>query len=196
AEKDRMDKARADKVGRNSGENPSTEEGEMKRKEMSNDPTPVPVRATVVEGEKIGIVAGGGEQTVASRGEVRSLKVYEGRMEGKTNHLTKVADRAKIDEERAKDLHDRTTQLLDQARQVEGGAKLLGQIQKLVECTKQIHTSAEETSKRAGRSVEACKTLATNVKARYEPIYQAVVDSDETKPAELSFYADRGVTRG
>ncbi|THA53276.1 hypothetical protein E6R62_19130 [Streptomyces sp. A1136] len=127
-----------------------------------------------------------------SRKELRNFKQYERKLEAKENHLIKVADACKSLEAAAEDEARDCQDLADQAKAVEGGEKLAAKLTKLADAAKAQATEAAELHKRAKRAAEMCKVVLTNIGMRYAPLYKAVVDSDETKPAELRFYNDKG----
>ncbi|MFE6023817.1 hypothetical protein ACFQ6O_46550 [Streptomyces sp. NPDC056441] len=133
-----------------------------------------------------------GARGSVSRKELRNFKQYERKLEAKENHLIKVADACKQLEAAAEDEAKDCQQLADQAKAVEGGEKLAAKLTKLADSAKAQATEAAELAKRAKRAAEMCKVVLTNIGTRYAPLYKAVVDSDETKPAELRFYNDKG----
>jgi hypothetical protein len=127
-----------------------------------------------------------------SRKELRNFKQYERKLETKENHLIKVADACKSLEAAAEDEAKDCQKLAEQAKAVKGGEKLAAKLTKLADHAKAQATEAAELHKRAKRAAEMCKVVLTNIGTRYAPLYKAVVDSDETKPAELRFYNDKG----
>ncbi|WP_328698521.1 hypothetical protein [Streptomyces sp. NBC_00342] len=127
-----------------------------------------------------------------SRRELRNFKQYQRKLESKENHLIKVADACKSLEAAAEDEARDCQELAAQARAVEGGEKLAAKLAKLADHAKAQATEAAGLSRSAKRAAEMCKVVLTNIGTRYEPLYKAVVDSDETKPAELRFYNDKG----
>ncbi|MFB6807622.1 hypothetical protein [Streptomyces sp. NPDC056387] len=127
-----------------------------------------------------------------SRKELRNFKQYERKLEAKETHLIKVADACKSLEAAAEDEAKDCQDLADQAKAVAGGEKLAAKLTKLADAAKAQATEAAELHKRAKRAAEMCKVVLTNIGTRYAPLYKAVVDSDETKPAELRFYNDKG----
>ncbi|MET8731300.1 hypothetical protein ABZV81_29610 [Streptomyces parvus] len=133
-----------------------------------------------------------GARGTVSRKELRNFKQYERKLEAKENHLIKVADACKSLEAAAEDEAKDCQELADQAKSVEGGEKLAAKLTKLADSAKAQATEAAELHKRAKRAAEMCKVVLTNIGTRYAPLYKAVVDSDETKPAELRFYNDKG----
>ncbi|MFD3779758.1 hypothetical protein [Streptomyces sp. NPDC058612] len=133
-----------------------------------------------------------GARGSVSRKELRNFKQYERKLEAKETHLIKVADACKQLEAAAEDEAKDCQQLADQAKAVEGGEKLAAKLTKLADAAKAQATEAGELHKRAKRAAEMCKVVLTNIGTRYAPLYKAVVDSDETKPAELRFYNDKG----
>ncbi|MFB6429104.1 hypothetical protein ACFCXC_23860 [Streptomyces microflavus] len=133
-----------------------------------------------------------GARGAVSRKELRNFKQYERKLEAKEIHLIKVADACKQLEAAAEDEAKDCQELADQARAVEGGEKLAAKLTRLADAAKAQATEAGELHKRAQRAAEMCKVVLTNIGTRYAPLYKAVVDSDETKPAELRFYNDKG----
>ncbi|MFK0182149.1 hypothetical protein ACIQVR_40065 [Streptomyces xanthochromogenes] len=127
-----------------------------------------------------------------SRKELRNFKQYERKLEAKETHLIKVADACKSLEAAAQDEAKDCQDLAEQAKAVAGGEKLAAKLTKLADAAKAQATEAAELHKRAKRAAEMCKVVLTNIGTRYAPLYKAVVDSDETKPAELRFYNDKG----
>ncbi|MEW2313587.1 hypothetical protein AB0918_33965 [Streptomyces sp. NPDC006864] len=133
-----------------------------------------------------------GAQGAVGRKELRNFKQYERKLEAKENHLIKVAEACKSLEASAEDEAKDCRELADQAKAVKGGEKLAAKLTKLADAAKAQATEATELHKRAKRAAEMCKVVLTNIGTRYAPLYKAVVDSDETKPAELRFYNDKG----
>ncbi|MGW5816486.1 hypothetical protein [Streptomyces noursei] len=127
-----------------------------------------------------------------SRKELRNFKQYERKLEAKETHLIKVADACKLLKAAAEDEATDCQGLADQAKAVEGGEKLAAKLTRLADQAKAQATEAAELHKRATRAAEMCKVVLTNIGTRYAPLYKAVVESDETKPAELRFYTDKG----
>ena len=123
-----------------------------------------------------------------TRGEVRSLKNFERRLRAKADALTKVAEETRGLKAHADQQARKATELLEAARSVKGGNKVVASLTKLEEAAKVQALHADEIYKRALRAAEACRVVLTNAETRYGGIYQAVVDSDETAPAELAFY--------
>ncbi|MEU9578809.1 hypothetical protein [Streptomyces chilikensis] len=122
------------------------------------------------------------------RGEVRTLRQFQRRLE------TKAADHLKtVEETRGLQAHamqqaTKALRLLEAARGVKGGDKLVASLTRAHETAQAQAAKAEDIHKRALRAAEACRTLAANTHTRYGGIYQAVVDSDTVTPAELAFY--------
>ncbi|MFE9348018.1 hypothetical protein [Streptomyces olivaceus] len=133
-----------------------------------------------------------GARGVISRKELRNFKQYERKLEAKENHLIKVAEACKSLEAAAEKEARDCQELADQAKAVEGGEKLAAKLTKLADAAKAQSAEAAELHKTAQRAAEMCKVVLTNIGTRYAPLYKAVVDSDETKPAELRFYNDKG----
>lgn len=137
-------------------------------------------------------LAAGNVRTTVGRRELRNFKQYERKLEAKETVLQQIADACvqlkKEAENEAKDCQ----QLTEQAKSVEGGENLKAALAKLADDAKNQATEADELAQQAKRAAEMCKVVLTNIQTRYQPLYKAVVDSDETKPAELRFYNDKG----
>lgn len=185
AEKTRLDKAHTD---RNNTRTPQ-------RAEETTVPTPAPtvtpIEVVGTDSKTIYLGAGAARSSV-SRGEVRNFVTFLARLEDKTTTMTKIAEATKGLEAEAEAQATEATQLLEGAKQAEGGEHLLGKLAKLAEAATVQAGKAGEVHKRALRAAEACKTLLANVTTRYQPIFKAVIDSPETRPAELAFYRDHG----
>ncbi|MFH8581713.1 hypothetical protein [Streptomyces zaomyceticus] len=123
-----------------------------------------------------------------TRGEVRSLKGFERRLTDHHGQVQTVAEATKGLAFHASQQADSITRLLEQAKGVKGGEKLLATLARLQEAAQAQVVLAEETHRRAVRGADATGAVLANTITRYGAIYQAVVDSDETAPAELSFY--------
>lgn len=152
---------------------------------QTNDATPIPVdnvtSTHVILGE-------GAHRTSMTRGEVRSVKDHERRLEEQATRLTSRAEQTRGLKAHADQQAQQATRLLEAARSAKGGDKYIGALTKLEEAAKVQAGKAEEIYTRAIRGAEQCRTALSNVQARYSGIYQAVVDSPETQPAELAFY--------
>ena len=127
-----------------------------------------------------------------SRKELRNFKQYERKLEAKETVLHKIADACKVLEKQAEQEAKECQDLAEQAKGVKGGEKLGVTLAKLAEAARNQAMEAAELARRATRAAEMCKVVLTNIQTRYAPLYKAVVDSDETKPAELRFYNDKG----
>ena len=155
--------------------------------------TPTPIKAQGIDASTITLGDAFLKKSV-TRGELRRFKQYEDRLEGRIDGLARVADATKTLAAQARDQATECQQLADQAKSVEGGEKLVGALNKLADRAKAQADEADEVHKKAAKAHDFAKAVLSNVQTRYTPLYQAVVDSDETKPAELKFYADRGIT--
>ncbi|MFG2276686.1 hypothetical protein ACGFNY_43880 [Streptomyces chartreusis] len=153
---------------------------------------PTPIQARGIDADKITLGDGFLKPSV-SRGELRRFKDYEGRLEGRIDGLARVADATKALAAQAEQQATDCRELAEQAKGVEGGEKLVGTLNKLADQAKAQAHQAEEVHKQAIKAHDFAKAVLSNIQTRYQPLYQAVVDSDEVKPAELKFYADRGV---
>ena len=99
--------------------------------------------------------------------------------------LQKITEACRTLQKEAEDEAQNCQRLAEQGQSVEGGEKVVAALHRLAETAE-----AGDFAKRAQRSAEMCKVVLTNIQTRYTPLYKAVVDSGETKPAELRFYKD------
>jgi hypothetical protein len=156
---------------------------------VTTDVKPLTVKS--IDANTLTLGAGSARTTVGRR-ELRNFKQYERKLEAKETVLQKIAEACAQLEKQAEQEAKDCQQLAEQAKGVEGGEKLLTKLNKLADAAKSQATEAAELATRAKRAAEMCKVVLTNIQTRYAPLYKAVVDSDETKPAELRFYNDKG----
>jgi hypothetical protein len=152
-----------------------------------HQPQPIPVTGVTATHVHLG---GTAARTSMTRGEVRSLKAYERRLEEKEHLAWQTAEKTKHLHEHAKMQALACEKILEQGRSVKGGDKLIAKLARLHEQAQTQAAKAEEIHKRALRAADACNSALSNARTRYDGIYQAVVDSDETAPAEMAFYRD------
>jgi len=187
-EHDRLDKAHTDQKAK-TGSTPAvvvvTDEGDDG---VSTDIKPLLVKE--IDANTLTLGTEGARGSV-SRRELRNFKQYERKLESKETVLQKIAEACKALEKQAEEEAKQCQQLAEQAKSVEGGEKLVSTLNKLAESAKNQAAEAGELAKTAQRAAEMCKVVMTNIQTRYAPLYKAVVDSDETKPAELRFYTDK-----
>ncbi|MFG2895061.1 hypothetical protein [Streptomyces sp. NPDC048248] len=150
-----------------------------------------PLRVKLIDPNALTLGTAGAAGSI-SRKELRNFKQYERKLEAKETRLIRVAEACRQLEAAAQDEAKDCQQLAEQAKSVKGGEKLAGKLTQLADKAKAQATEAAELAKRATRAAEMCKVVLTNIGTRYAPLYKAVVDSDETKPAELRFYNDKG----
>ncbi|MFW3477462.1 hypothetical protein [Streptomyces microflavus] len=146
-----------------------------------------PIQVTGIDAKHLHL-GDGASRTSISRGEVRSLKQFERRLEDRLTTLQATADTTKQLQAHAEGQAQQAQNLLEQAKAVKGGDKLTTALSRLAEDAKKQAIEAEEIHKRAVRSADACGAVLANVTTRYSVMYQAVVDSPETVPAELAYY--------
>ena len=151
----------------------------------TTDPTPIPVdhvsSTHVFLGE-------GAHQASMPRVEIRSLKAFERRLEEQATRLDTRAEQTRGLKAHADQQAQDAGRLVEAARSAEAGAKYIGTLTRLQEAAQIQAAQADEIHKRALRGAEHCRTTLNNAQTRYGGIYQAVVDSPETSPAELDFY--------
>ncbi|WP_097865796.1 hypothetical protein [Streptomyces sp. rh34] len=148
---------------------------------------PQPIQVAGIDAKNLHL-GDGASRTTISRGEVRSLKQFERRLEERLATLQQTADTTKQLQAHAEGQAQQAQNLLEQAKGVQGGDKLASALSRLTEDAKKQATEAEEIHKRAVRSADACAAVLANASTRYGGMYQAVVDSPETLPAELTYY--------
>jgi hypothetical protein len=150
-------------------------------------PQPIQVTAVTQDGVNLGA---GANRTHLGHGEVRSLKHFERALTAKSDTMARIAEGSLALQAHAEQQLKHITAITEQARQVEGGEKLLSALLKLEEAAKTQASSANEIVTRAARAHEACNVLIVNVDTRYGPIYKAVVDSGLIAPANMHYYKD------
>lgn len=151
-----------------------------------------PLTVKTIDANTLTLDTAGGVRGTVGRRELRNFKQYERKLDAKVTVLQKISDACAKLQRQAEDESKDCQQLAEQAKGVKGGEKLVGKLDKLAEAAKNQAIEAGELAKRAARAAEMCKVVLTNIQTRYAPLYKAVVDSDETKPAELRFYNDKG----
>ena len=189
-EHDRLDKAHTNQKTKNRGGTPTvaivTDEGDDG---VSTDVKPLLVKE--IDANTLTLGTDGARGSVTRR-ELRNFKQYERKLEAKETVLQKISEACKALEKQAEEEAKDCQRLAEQAKSVEGGEKLITTLNKLAESAKNQAAEAAELAKTAQRAAEMCKVVLTNIQTRYAPLYKAVVDSDETKPAEMRFYTDKG----
>ena len=155
----------------------------------TRDPA-VPIPVTGIDAASVHL-GPGANRTALARGEVRTLKGFERRLDAKTADLQRVAETTKGLEDHADQQAQAATQLLEAAKTVEGGAKLVADLVRLQEAAQAQAAKAADIHTRAVRAADSCGAVLTNVATRYGGIYKAVVDSGEAAPAELDFYKEQ-----
>lgn len=148
-------------------------------------PQPIPVNGINTTHLSLGE---GANRANISRAEVRSLKGLERRLTERRSSLQNIADLARQLQAHADGQAQQAQSLMERAQGVKGGDKLTGTLARLHEDAKAQAAEAAEVHKRAVRSADACTAALANVATRYDGMYQAVVDSPETIPAELAYY--------
>lgn len=154
-------------------------------------PVTAPVQVNSVNGNTINL-GDGAARTSMNRGEVRTLRGFQKRLNTKTNRMTRVAEATRTLEQHAIDQARQVTVLRELAAEVKGGEKLLTALSRLEEAATIQAAKAAIIHKRAARAAESCRALKANTHTRYGGIYKAVVDSPETTPAEMSYYREMG----
>jgi hypothetical protein len=189
-EKTRLDQAHADRKTAREEDKPvptAASSADHHPPQQHTEPKPLTVRGVTATHVYLGDDAAKPHLT---RGEVRTLKGFERHLEEKASALTKAAERTKMLKAHAEQQAAKATELLEGSRsdKVKGGEKVTAALAKLQEAAKIQVAKAEETHIRAVRGAEKARATLSNAKTRYSPLYQAVVDSPETSPAEAAFY--------
>lgn len=148
-------------------------------------PQPIPV--TGINATHLTLGDGAARDTM-TRGEVRTLKHFERSLADKATLADKAAEQTRLLKAHADAQAAKALQLLELARGVKGGDKLSAALTKAHEAAATQAGQAEEVHRRATRAAESCRTVLINTQTRYGAMYQAVVDSPETTPAEMTFY--------
>ncbi|PVC80630.1 hypothetical protein DBP19_36440 [Streptomyces sp. CS090A] len=149
--------------------------------------SPEPIQVTSIDATTLHLGDNATRPTI-SRGEVRSLKQYERLLTVRLTSLQAAAESTKKLEAHAQAQAQSAQNLSEDAKSVKGGEKLAATLARLYDNAKQQAAEAAELHKRTVRAADHCQATLANVAARYSGLYQAVVDSPETVPAELSYY--------
>lgn len=189
----RLDKAHADRKKTRTTEAPTMPQAQTAGLTIppmpDHQPGPQPVSVTSVDATHVHLGDGATRSSI-SRGEVRTLRNFQQRLTDKTERMTTVAEATRTLEQHAREQAKQVNELLEQARAVQGGDKVVAALTKLAEAAQVQETKAADIHRRAARSADACQAVHANTETRYGGIYQAVVDSPETSPAELAYYQD------
>jgi hypothetical protein len=180
-EKARLDAAHAERKTERDKEQPVT----AATSTDYHQPQPIPVQQ--VTSSHV-ILGPGAAKDSLTRGEVRCLKDFERRLNDRADAMTHVADATKNIKAHAEQQAKQATQLLEQAKGVKGGEKLIASLTKTADAATAQAALAEEIHKQALRAAENCRTVLANTQTRYGGIYQAVIDSGLLTPAEMTFY--------
>ncbi|MBB4922247.1 hypothetical protein [Kitasatospora kifunensis] len=158
-------------------------------------PEPTAVTAVKVGPDAVEFTApdrhGVAAQHTLSRGEVRSLRQFEQRLEQKGQTLAKIGEDNKTAQQHALAHAMRAQQLAEAAKEMQGGMALVGVLLRLAEWATALRYKTDEVAKRTTRSAEAVRVVAANAQTRHGVIYKAVADSPLTTPAERAFYQDK-----
>jgi hypothetical protein len=152
--------------------------------------TAVPAQVDEIGQNSIRFTADGTQHTM-SRREVRNLKGFERRIEDKKPTMHRIAEDAKNAAANAADTATRAQRLADSVKDANGGEALVRAASRIAEHAQALQAAVEEIHKRALRASEALDTVIANANTRHGGIYQAVVDSPLTTPAEAYFYQDK-----
>ncbi|MFF9287529.1 hypothetical protein [Streptomyces griseosporeus] len=193
AEKTRLDQAHADRKTHREKDQPvnatSADYQQVIPPKPDHAPTagaqPIPVTGTDAHHIHLG---DGAHRASLGRGEVRSLRSFQRRLNDKADRMTQIAEATRTLEQHAHEQAKNVTRLLEQAKAVKGGDKLIGALAKLEEAANLQAAKAAEIHQRAARAAEACKALHDNADTRYGAIYKAAQDSGDL--AEMNYYRE------
>ena len=152
------------------------------------DVQPVEVKGASAWGVQLG---NGAARSSLSRGEVRTMKQLERYLESCVADMQKAAELARVIAERAQEDARKARELAEKTRTVKGGERLLPKLERLADQADTRAKKAQESQKGYLTAADRGKALLSNLKHRDGLIYEAVLNSPETKPAEMDFYKDR-----
>jgi hypothetical protein len=184
-EKTLLDQAHAHRKQQRTGDQPVT----ASSLDHHTPPTATPIPVTGVDATHV-YLGDGAARPSMRRGEIRTLKQYERQLAEKRDTLTRITEVTKALKEHVQDTAKTIQDKAEQARSVQGGDKLIGELAKAAEAAQKQATAAEELHTKALRASEYCASVLANIQTRYDGIYTAIVNSPLTQPAELSFYRD------
>ncbi|MFI1568202.1 hypothetical protein ACH4ZX_35170 [Streptomyces sp. NPDC020490] len=190
-EKVQLDKAHAGRKAQRASaqQNPQQTNTNGAQQPVSGTNTVVPITVKGIDKERVYLGDGAARDSM-TRGEVRNLKTFERRLKARSAQMIKAAEVLKALVAYEKEQARKALALVEKAKSVKGGEKLIPKLQRLAEAAKQEAAAAEEAYKQAVRAAESVKVLLANVEKRDGLIYKAVVDSPETMPAEMEFYKE------
>lgn len=146
-----------------------------------------PIPAAAANG-KIHLGPGAARKTI-SRGEVRSLRDYQGRLGEKAGCLQQDTEETVQIKAEAEDLATRALQLLETARSLELGDASIGAATTANEAVGQVSSLVQALYLKLVRGTDQAQALNINTEIRYGQIYKAVADSVEKAPAnDMSYY--------
>jgi len=189
-EKTRLDQAHANRKQDRDKDQPVP--GQASSADYHQPPQPTPIGVTGADATGIHL-GDGAIRPSMSRGEVRTFVSFQQNLAGRTDVMIRVAERSKAYEAHAANQTKKISSLLEQAKAVKGGEKLVEKLTKLEEASKLQEAAAREVHRRAVRSAEGCKALFANTETRYGDIVRAAADSADG-PADLKYYRDLGLT--
>lgn len=152
------------------------------------DVQPVQVKGASAWGVQLG---DGAARNSLSRGEVRTMKQLERYLEQCVREMQKAAEVARVIADRAAEDYHKARDLAEKTRTVKGGERLLPKLDRLAEQALLRAQKAGESKRGYMTAADRGTALLSNLKHRDGQIYQAVLDSPETQPAEMQFYKDR-----
>lgn len=127
---------------------------------------------------------------VMPTGEVSTLRRFTRFLADKELETHQIADTCKQAEAVSARRVDEVQQLIEKCRnpKIKGGTNLIGSLERLLDALTVQAKEAAQLHGNAVRGAEGLRTLNQNAEVRHGGVYKAVVDSDETSPAERAFY--------
>ncbi|WP_371099934.1 hypothetical protein [Streptomyces sp. PU_AKi4] len=199
-EKARLDKAREDRKNPRPQpeDKPVTQPASSADYQPPTPPKPIqtvgtapgnhqPIEVTGTDATHIHLGQGADRPSI-SRGEVRTLRGFQQRLDVKADVMTRVTEATRVLEQHANEQNKQITQLLEQAQSVKGGDKLVAALTRLQDDAQLQATKAAEINKRATYAADYAKSLQTSTQTRYGDIYNAVQDAGDL--ANMSYYRE------
>jgi hypothetical protein len=167
---------------------PQPKESKVTTAPAQDEAQPVEVKKVDAWGVQLG---GGASRSSLSRGEIRTMKQLERYLEQCVREMQKAAEVARVIADRAAEDYHKARDLAEKTRTVKGGERLLPKLDRLAEQALLRAQKAGESKRGYMTAADRGTALLSNLKHRDGQIYQAVLDSPETQPAEMQFYKDR-----
>jgi hypothetical protein len=183
----RLDKAHADRKQQRPEDKPVNPSSTDQPDTASAGPRPITV--TGIDATHVHLGDGASRPSLR-RGEVRTLRGFQKALDTKADTMTRIAEATRGLAAHATEQAKQATHLLEQAKSIEGGEKLVAALTRLVDDATAQAAKAEEIHKRAVRAAENATVVHANAETRYGPIYKAIQNSPETSVPELNYFRE------